>query len=307
MLRRRPVWCVVVALLVWASPPAAAQADSVGHTAARPRVGAEFRIPLGSFLIPGIGQYMYGRPVTGAAFTGATVAGLALYGTGDPDAVRLDEDLPRQGDGQRAFYGLQLAGTAGGLSAYEAFRTALPALRAEGKYQFLREHESTAALFTAPFDLRFLTRWTTWLQIAYTGALTALVAADGIDPGKSYRRFTAGDAVFATGISFNAGLGEEALFRGWLYPLLYENLGPQWLANPIQAGIFGALHPQAGPFAVVIAGWAFYEGWLTRRNGWSVRESIFHHFWYDVSVITASLLTDEAPASATLVLPSIRF
>jgi hypothetical protein len=32
---------------------------------------------------------------------------------------------------------------------------------------------------------------------------------------------------------------------------------------------------------------------LTRRNGWSIRESIFHHFWYDVLVASATLLADE--------------
>ena len=39
----------------------------------------------------------------------------------------------------------------------------------------------------------------------------------------------------------------------------------------------------------VIAGWAFYQGWLTRRNGWSVRESIFQHVWYDVMAILLEL------------------
>jgi len=103
-------------------------------------------------------------------------------------------------------------------------------------------------------------------------------------------------------------VGEEALFRGWLYPVLHQNLGRRvWLSNGLQAAIFGSLHvPQAKSFALVIATWAFYEGWLTRRNGWSVRESVFHHFWYDVAVGAATLATQEQ-ATVTIVFPAVRF
>jgi hypothetical protein len=74
----------------------------------------------------------------------------------------------------------------------------------------------------------------------------------------------------------------------------------------LQAGLLGLGHPQAGPFAVVIGGGAVYSGWLTRRNGWSVREAIFQHFWYDVAVVTASLLRDDR-GLITLAPITIRF
>lgn len=54
--------------------------------------------------------------------------------------------------------------------------------------------------------------------------------------------------------------------------------------------MFGILH---GPAGVIIGPWAAWEGWITRRNGWSIRESIFHHFWYDVAVISASIIADD--------------
>ncbi|MQA89439.1 MAG: hypothetical protein GEU90_04280 [Gemmatimonas sp.] len=51
---------------------------------------------------------------------------------------------------------------------------------------------------------------------------------------------------------------------------------------------------------------AAWEGWLTRSNGWSVRESIFHHFWYDAAVVTAALLTQERDAELRIAFPVIR-
>lgn len=299
------VTCVGLAYLLAPHPTAAQQDSTPGIRPPRP--GAQFTIPLASMILPGIGQFVYGRPLHGAAFLGTTAAGVGIALSGDPEALEL-ESLPRTGDTQRAFYGLQLASTAGMLSAYETFRTGLPALRANGEYQFIGDdHASTLSLFTAPFDPTFLTRWTTWLGLAYTGAVAALVAIEGTDPGQINRPFTVGDGAFTAGVSLNAGIGEEALFRGWLYPLLYENLGAKWLANPIQAGIFGALHPQAGPFAIMIGGWALYQGWLTKRNGWNVRESIFQHVWYDVVIIAATLLTDEASGEVAITFPTIRF
>jgi membrane protease YdiL (CAAX protease family) len=122
-----------------------------------------------------------------------------------------------------------------------------------------------------------------------------------------YPPFRANDAAFAASLSLNAAVGEEALFRGWLLPMLTQKLGGRfWLANVLQAGLFGLGHPQAGPFAVVIGGGAAYSGWLTRRNGWSVREAIFQHFWYDVAVVTASLLRDDRGV-ITLAPITIRF
>ena len=62
--------------------------------------------------------------------------------------------------------------------------------------------------------------------------------------------------------------------------MIYERTeGKFAVSNAAQAWLFSRLHlGQAGPFALVIGAWAFYEGWLTKRNRWSIRESIFHHF-----------------------------
>jgi membrane protease YdiL (CAAX protease family) len=286
-----------------------AQADTVNAPPAPPppRPGAEFRVPLASFLIPGFGQYLGGSPIAGAGFTAAAGVGYALYLTGDRAAVSVG-DPPRHSEGQRAFIGAQLAQTSGSLSAYEAFHASLGALQRVGRYDFVTDHDSPGSLLLAPFDVHMLSRWTTWIDLAYTGAITAIVVLTETKPGARYLPFRAHDGVFVASLAYNAGVGEEALFRGWLYPVLHQKLGRRpWVSNGIQAGVFGGLHiPQARGFAAVIAGWAFYEGWLTRRNGWSIRESVFHHFWYDTAVGAATLLTQKQ-ATVVILFPTMRF
>jgi hypothetical protein len=291
---------LVLSLAIGSQPRLAAQwsvaaAWGQADTSRPPRPGAEFKIPLASLLVPGLGQYLAGSALVGAGFTGAAAAGYALVLTGDPDIVRA-EDLPRDPAGQRAFIGAGLTQTAGALSAYDFFHRSLPSLQRVGRYDFVTTHDPPASLLLAPFDVRLLKRWTTWLDLAHTGVVTAVVALTETEPGARYVPFLARDGLFVGSFSYNAAVGEEALFRGWLYPVLHQNLGRRaWLSNGLQAGVFGALHvPRARAYALVIAGWAFYEGWLTRRNGWSIRESVFHHFWYDVAVGAATLLTQKA-------------
>jgi hypothetical protein len=304
--KRIPATLALTLLSFASSGTARAQESPAASDSVRPPGGAELRIPLGSFFVPGIGQYLRGSVGTGAIFTATALGGYALYFTGDTADV--DDDLPRSPGGQQAVTGLLLVSGSGMLSTYDAFRSAIPALQREGKYRFLTNQASTAALLSAPFDPEFLTRWTTWVHLAYTGVVAAVVL-NARKSGRVYEPYTARDAAFLTGLSLSAGIGEEAMFRGWLFPLLHQTLDERfWFANSFQAATFGALHlPQAEEFSVVIALWAFYEGWLTRRNGWNIRESIFHHFWYDAIVATAEFLTQERGPGIVVRLPTIRF
>lgn len=295
-LRRLPE-VAVIATLAWR--PAEAQRDTtakdtVTFQAKRPRTGAEFRIPLGSSVAPGLGQYLYGAPVAGALFTGMAAAGLGLYLSGDEGTLQRDI-LPRHAEGQQAVVGALLLSAAGFYSAYDAFSRGLPALRLEGKYSFISERASLEAVLSAPFDPRFLKRWTTWVDLAHTAGVVALVYTDRVEPGKEYLPFKWHDGAFIAATGYMPGTGEEAFFRGWLYPVFYQRFEQEfWLANSLQAAIFGSLHlPQAGAFAAAIAAWAWYEGWLTRRNGWNIEESVFHHFWYNVAVGLTEFLTEE--------------
>lgn len=281
--------------------------DSSSSPPDAPPRGAQLLLPLGSLMLaPGLGQYVQGALAPGLAFSATALVGVGLFVSGDTADLLLG-GIPRSPDQQRAFLGAQLCLTAGALSAYDSFHRSIRLLRRQGKYAFLTAHEPTGSLLTAPFDVRFVRRWTTLLDLAYTAAVTAIARIVQADPDAVHEPLHGHDALFLAALSYDAGVGEEALFRGWLYPLLYQNTGRRfWIANTIQAATFGALHPQAGEFAIAIGAWAFYEGWVTRRNGWSVRESIFHHFWYDVAVSVATVLADERK-TAVIAFPPVRF
>jgi hypothetical protein len=238
--------------------------------------------------------------------TGTAVLGVGITQIGDVGGV-FSGSLPREWRDQFSFEGAHLWFTAGGLSAWDAFHRAMPALQAEGRYGFLTTTDDVGDLLTAPFDVRFLGRWTTWVNMALTTLVAGIVVTQRED-GVDHYPYRGHDAVFTGAVSYNAGVGEEALFRGWLLPLFHQTTGERfWIANGLQAGLFAAGHiEQAGAFAIAISGWALYQGWLTRRNDWSIRESIFHHFWYDVAAVTATFIADEQPV-ARLTFPTIRF
>ena len=69
--------------------------------------------------------------------------------------------------------------------------------------------------------------------------------------------------------------------------MMYQNFGRRfWVANAVQATAFTVAHGSAGsPLHFASALW---EGWIVRRNDWSIRESVFRHFWYDDAIITAT-------------------
>ena len=300
------VQLVLVVITLAPAPWGAAAQDATPDTTLRvARRGSQFLIPMGSMLAPGLGQYIHGAWGPGLAMTGSALAGFALYGAKGGEL--LDDGLPRDADDQLGVSGALLATGSAELSAYDAFRRAVPDLQREGKYGFLTGQDATGDLFTAPFDPRFLRRWTTWVDLAETAVIVGVILSER-EEGVVYEPLKARDMGFATVLSLSAGIGEEALFRGWLLPLFHETFGERfWLANGLQALLFGAGHiGSASEFAAVIGAGALYEGWLTRRNDWSIRESIFHHFWYDVAVVTAEFLTDER-SPVTLVFPTIRF
>jgi hypothetical protein len=303
----------VVALALLAAPLSGQEATprpepEAEAEAARPRRGSELLIPTASMVLPGLGQYLHGAPAAGAGFTATSVAGFALSTAGDAWGDTWEGDVPRRGRDQFADQAASVAITSTSLSAWDSFHRAVPALQRQGKYEFLVRRENVGDLLSAPFDHRFLRRWTTWVDLAQTAAVTALVLSER-RPGVRYQPFRPNDALWATSLSMNAAVGEEALFRGWLLPLLHQNTGERfWLANGVQATLFGAAHlPDAQWFAAFIGTWAAWEGWLVRRNEWSIRESIFHHFWYDVAVVTASLLVEEGGREVRITFPAVTF
>ena len=106
--------------------------------------------------------------------------------------------------------------------------------------------------------------------------------------------------------AFNIGVGEEAIFRGYIQSFLMERLSPT--ASIITSSIiFGAAHMGNAsgmdaatkkryytfslPLITTLGG---YMGWLTHKNH-SLKESVAVHAWYDFAVFSAAyMLMPEA-------------
>ncbi len=267
-----------------------------------PGWGAELFVPVVSFALPGLGQYLHGDVWEGAGYSAGAIIGVLGSMSGNI------ERAPRRPRDQLATEAGHLVLTVAALSAWDAFQHSVPQLQTAGKYQFLSAPERTGQLLNASFEAQFLGKWTTWVTLGLGAAVATELILDR-RRSTSYETFALHDAAFAGSFSFQAAVAEEALFRGWLLPILYQKLDAGfWPANAVQATLFGAAHrAQAGPYTGMIGLWALYEGWLTRRNGWSVRESIFGHFWYDVIVGVAYMVSDPQAPALSLPPITIRF
>ena len=270
-------------------------------------------LPLLSYVAPGTVQYMNGQVGAGLVYSLTGVAGLATAVSGVVELnnrVNEDEDLTdldsRDPAVRRYLWGMKTYDLAGSLSLYHAFRTSLKFRQQKGDFDFLpSEGETTDELMLAPFNFSNLSRWTTILPLTLGLGLVVFVGAnDDYDT----RNLTAGDIAFAGGISYNAGVGEEAMFRGWMFPLFVEAFGSSFWGNMAQSTIFAAAHLSEDnqfPLAQFMAG--YYFAWLAKRNGWTLQESIFVHAWWDVIVFTAAFTQGDKKASIYVPLYQTQF
>jgi membrane protease YdiL (CAAX protease family) len=266
-------------------------------------------LPAVSAVLPGFGQFWHGEG-SAWAYTGAALGGVALMANGVSDLEDQDEAYstnPTEGIEDWNVRKILLGGLAyqgsGLMSAYSSFRTSVPAFQAEqGKYRFLTGEESLGDIFLSPFRFGHLKKTSSWLPLGALAGLVAFLVAEERSGNDADWLFSADDPLFASLISYNAGVSEEAAFRGWLLPLAYETLGQTWwAANGAQALLFGAAHYDKDlnpvPWPQALMGW--YTGYLTRKNGWTLSEAIFVHFWWDAILLNGMYLTlHKAPAAA---------
>jgi hypothetical protein len=78
----------------------------------------------------------------------------------------------------------------------------------------------------------------------------------------------------------SVGLGEEALFRGFLFPAFSSGLGT-FGGAVLSSAIFSAAHGEGGSAFVFrfLGGMLFC--WQVHRNKYDLRPSIFAHTWFD--------------------------
>jgi membrane protease YdiL (CAAX protease family) len=287
-----------------ASAPEAALADE--RPSYRHVTQSAVWLPAASALLPGFGQFWHGE-ASAWAYTGTALGGAALILDGASAVAGDFSANPTEGiedwSVRKVLLGSLAIQGSGFMSAYSSFRTSVPAFQAEqGKYQFLTGEESLGDIFLSPFRFGHLKKTTSWLPLGALAGLVAYFVAEERSGRDAEWLFSADDPIFAGLISYNAGVTEEAAFRGWLLPLAYETLGETWwAANGAQALLFGAAHYHSKrnpvPWPQALMGW--YTGYLTRKNGWTLSEAVFVHFWWDAILLNGLYLTlHEAPAAS---------
>ena len=272
--------------------------------------------PLGSFVLPGMGQYLDGQTSYGLLYSGVAVGGIVYAdyiansnGKGDSkeDAEETKtteqrgEELSSKDNVLRKIQlASQVTQVAGGFSAYHSFQSSAKYLQKEGEYQFLNHSETPADIMLAPFQFKYLARSSTLIPLGVIAGITALQVssadkAGGNDENNDYERdaLNVDDMFFAGAFSVNAGTHEEAVFRGWLHPVLYEKSGSPFWSNVGQAGLFSLAHLTTNSFPVVQLLLGYHLGNVTMDNNWTISESVFIHTWWDVFAFTASYLYKE--------------
>ncbi len=90
-------------------------------------------------------------------------------------------------------------------------------------------------------------------------------------------------------------------------PVMMNALNSEFWSNTTTAAIFAAAHLNLVRLPVIQFLAGEYFGYLTQRNEWTLRESIFIHAWYDTLLFTADYLYNSKndPAHASLRLPNL--
>ncbi len=239
--------------------------------------------PLVSFVLPGFGQYLERQWVSGATYSTVAVGGLSLAAAAAAEISKSDlqnKDLQEQNGLQRQYtYGMQLYMFSGEMSAYHTFRTSVLTRQPHGEYTFIKDKETALDVMLSPFQVEHLIRPTTFIPLL-------VLAAVGFSDMDKDGYLNLDDAAFTGGVSYNAGVGEEALFRGYFMPVLQQSFDNRFWSNATQATVFGAAHYSSyNKFPLAQGLMGFYLGWLTQRNGYSIRQSAFLHTWWDVLAI----------------------
>ena len=165
--------------------------------------------------------------------------------------------------------------------------------------------DSLSDLTTAPFRFSVMKKPEVWGGIL--GALACGIGMGYLASPKEARiqMKLSSEPSFSPLVALPVGIGEEALFRGFLQSQLSESLTP-WGGIAISSLAFAAVHiPNANAFEPedrfryytfglpLIAGIGVYCGHLTQKNH-SLKESVALHTWYDFVIFSAGALAGRA-------------
>lgn len=260
----------------------------------RPR--SDFGIPFLSLLLPGFDQWWEGQFKYAGIYTGGYIisGNLGEYykdkyekRTGTEVGTVKDEGLfPTARELRWSALARQTTNTFGAFSAYQSFRSAANSRKSIGEYGFLTNDDTLQSIALAPFDFTHLSKPTTWIPLLIISSWVSL-GIDHVDRDENDVEFSHQDATFSLGSSYNAGVWEEAAYRGWLLPYFNQRFQSQKGANALVAGLFAIEHATpSNPVPLAQFGMGWYLGHLTMKRNWSIREAIFIHSWWDVIAIS---------------------
>lgn len=243
-----------------------------------------------SSLLPGLGHMYIGDYQTASGLLTTTFGEISLA-TIPSDSVRVNTFITLQNTWS---YGI-----------YAAYRDAR-ILNGQLGYQYKMPTDSLYDLTTAPFRPSVLKKAEVW-----GGLLGSLAIATTITyfafPEDSYGTEMAmsSEPHVSPLAAFPVGIGEEALFRGYLQSQLIEWFHPA-AGIALSSLAFGAMHiPNAQALSPehqwryysvslpIITSLGAYFGWLTYKNH-SLKESVAIHSWYDFTLFAVSALAPKA-------------
>jgi membrane protease YdiL (CAAX protease family) len=262
------------------------------------RARSDIGAPLLSFVLPGFDQWYEGQTDAAVIYTVTALGGL-VYAANildanpqpepEPTAAGTEEEkeenetIDSKDNTQRKYVlGNLLYQGSGGFSAYHSFRSAVRTRQPRGQYEFLTQEETPLELLAAPFDFSYLGRSTTLIPLGIIGALSYLTLSSEPADDLEKDTFTGADAFFTGAYSLNAGTHEEAMFRGWIMPVMHEYWDSTFWSNAAQSVLFAAAHLNSNPQPIPQLLLGYHLGYVTQKNSWTLGEAIFIHTWWDV-------------------------
>lgn len=92
------------------------------------------------------------------------------------------------------------------------------------------------------------------------------------------------------------GAGEEALFRGFLFPAFSDLFGSKWIGGFVSSALFGAAHFQYNwGGRAVVAGFGGVACLQLDLNDYDLRKNIFMHTWVDFFLLPRGIGPLENP------------
>ncbi len=247
-------------------------------------------MPFLSLFLPGLDQWWEGQYEWAGIYSFSALAGVGysimnrVSYADHPSKEQIQDRMMHGVKERKRILGGQVYQGAGGLSAYHAFQTAVASRKQIGQFSFLSEPDKPQDIMMAPWNFSYAIQPTTYIPLLFISSIGVL-SLQSVKYQDEYRKDSlSGDDVFySMSRSYIAGTHEEAWFRGWWLPAFREATGSDFWANTGTAVVFGLAHYESNsrPWPQAILGW--YLGWLTQKNNWSIRESVFIHTWWDVA------------------------